>query len=108
MIELIYNLFGFRYVPCHNCETLKTLLADEKKKSDRLLEQLIKPPVEPVTPQNESVPVKSIMSIPDLKRRLEFKHRIDKETAQKVAEVKQKLQTVDELEEELLGLTHEA
>lgn len=92
MKEFIFKLFGWSYIQCHNCETLKLLLEQERKEKIRLLEQIFKEPEklpevvrEPMKPLNMKVPLEQ------MRKRLEFQSRIEQENKQKVEELEKEL-----------------
>lgn len=76
MKELIYYWCGLRYVKCHECETLKLLLEQEKSLSKRLLEQLLKEPEAPVEEPVKYEPIKPVMNLAQMKAYLEQKDKI--------------------------------
>lgn len=94
MREFIFRLFGWNYIQCHNCETLKLLLEQERKEKIRLLEQIFKEP-EKVPEVVHAAPKQLNMRIPldQMRKRLEFESRIKQENDQRVAELEKELLT---------------
>jgi predicted DNA binding CopG/RHH family protein len=125
MKELIYHYFGLKFIKCHECETLKSfmeqeredhkvileeerrhnnlLLEEEKRVNKRLLDELIealkpKPIPEaarPEMPQNMKIP----MSLANMRRKLEYEDYVrsqQKINEQHTADLEKKLGISDE------------
>lgn len=82
MKELIYHWFGLRYVKCHECETLKLLLEQEKLNTKRLFEEFlvqVRPVKEPEPEKVQYEPIKPMMNMARLRQQLEYQDRVKAE-----------------------------